>query len=284
MRVSLALGGGGARGLAHIHVLEALDDLGVRPVEIAGSSIGALMGTAYASGMSGRDVRDYTLSVWSRPREVLGAIWRMRQSGGATGDFRQVPLLKPRMTDLDAERTLRAFMPTSWPQRIEELGIPMAITVTDFYDQFGFAVRSGPLIEWLAAGIAIPAVFCPRQLDDRVLIDGGIANPVPFDVLGEAVEPADIVLAVDVIGKPVRRHHRLPNKREQLFGASQIMMRNAIREKAARLNVDILIHAPVDGVGVLDFPHARSILHRTAATGEMVKRELGAALERAEAA
>lgn len=276
MRVSLALGGGGARGLAHVHVLEALDELGIRPVEIAGSSIGALMGTAYASGMSGRDIRDYTLSIWSRPREVLSAVWRMRQVA-PTG----IPLLKPRMVDIDAERTLRAFMPTSWPDRIEDLDIPMSITVTDFYDQQGFAVRSGPLIEWLAAGIAIPAVFCPRQWDDRVLVDGGIANPVPFDVLGEAVAPADIVLAVDVIGKPVRHTRRLPNKREQLFGASQIMMRNAIRAKAARGGVDILLCAPVDGVGVLDFPHARAILDQTAATNEMVKRELDAAMQKA---
>lgn len=276
MRLSLALGGGGARGLAHIHALEALDELGVRPVEIAGSSIGAIMGTAYASGMSGRDIRDYTLSIWSRPREVIGALWRMRQIS-PTG----MPLLKPRATDLDAERTLRAFMPSSWPERIEELGIPMAITVTDFYSQQGFAARSGPLIEWLAAGIAIPAVFCPRQLDDRVLIDGGIANPVPFDVLGQAVPPADVVLAIDVIGRPVRHATRLPNKREQLFGAAQTMMRNAIRTKAAQGGVDILIEAPVDGVGVMDFPHSRMILERTAPTKEMVKRELDAVMERA---
>ena len=276
MRVSLALGGGGARGLAHIHVLEAFDELGLRPVEIAGSSIGSLMGTAYASGMSGRDVRDYTLSIWSRPREVMAALWRMRTVQSSS----TIPLLKPRVSDLDAERTLRAFMPPSWPARIEDLAIPMSLTVTDFYDQTGFAVRSGPLIEWLAASIAIPAVFCPRQVDDRVLIDGGIANPVPFDVLGVAVAPADVVLAVDVIGRPVRRTNRLPNKREQLFGAAQAMMRNAIRAKAAQGGVDVLIEAPVDGVGVMDFPHSRAILERTAVTKDMVKRELDAASQR----
>ena len=278
MRLALALGGGGARGLAHIHALEALDELGVRPVEIVGSSIGGLMGVAYASGMSGRDIRDYTLSIWSRPREVAGAVWRMRNAIGPRVDL---PLLKPRFVDLDAERVLRAFMPPHWPGRIEELSIPLGITVTDFYELDGFTVREGPLMEWLAAGIAIPAVFCPRQYGERVLIDGGIANPVPFAQLGRTGIEADMVLAVDVIGKPVRHRLRLPNKREQLFGASQIMMRNMIRERAANANVDALIHAPVDGVGVLDFMRSRSILDRTAGTKEMVKRALDEAVARA---
>ena len=281
MRLSLALGGGGARGLAHIHVLEALDDLGVRPVEIAGSSIGAMMATAYASGMSGRDLRDYTLARLTHPSEVLSAIWRTRpvlRRGAA------VPLLKPRLTDLDSLRTIRAVMPPGLPERVEALGLPVTLTVTDFYSQTGIAVREGPLLEVLAAAIAIPAVFCPVQHGDRVLIDGGIANPVPFDLLGQAVPPADVVMAVDVIGAPVRHPRRLPNKREQLFGASQIMMQAMIREKAAAARLDVLIRPPVDGVAVLDFLRARRILEATAGVREETKRRVEAAFAQGAAA
>ena len=91
--VAVAFGGGGARGLAHIHVIEALDELGIRPVAITGSSIGAIMGAGMAAGMSGAEIRDFTLSTVGRPREsrisraerrairVMGPIrWRLKPS------------------------------------------------------------------------------------------------------------------------------------------------------------------------------------------------------------
>src|SRR6185312_10412844 len=76
--VAVAFGGGGARGLAHIHVIEALDELGITPVAITGSSIGAIMGAGMAAGMSGAEIRDFTLSTVGRPREVMNRIWSMR--------------------------------------------------------------------------------------------------------------------------------------------------------------------------------------------------------------
>ena len=76
--VALALGGGGARGFAHIHILEALDEMGIKPTIIAGSSIGSLMGAAYASGMSGRELHDYTLALIGNRKEVLTKFWQTR--------------------------------------------------------------------------------------------------------------------------------------------------------------------------------------------------------------
>ena len=70
---AVAFGGGGARGLAHIHVIEALDELGIRPVAIAGSSIGAIMGAGMAAGMSGSDIQDYARSILGRRAEVAAA-------------------------------------------------------------------------------------------------------------------------------------------------------------------------------------------------------------------
>lgn len=272
MRVALALGCGGARGLAHIHALRALDELGIEPVELAGSSIGAMMATCRAHGMDAAAIEDHALSLLTNPKAVGAALMRARPPQGP------VPLLKPRLVDLDAERILAAVMPPL-PSRIEDLAIPTVLTATDFYGQACVEQRAGPLIPAVAASIAIPAVFCPVQREATVMIDGGMSNPVPFDLLDRS--KADLVLAIDVVGAPVRHPRRLPTKREQLFGASQIMMQAAIREKCDRAAPDILVRPPVDGIGMLDFLRARRILDATSGTKDEVKRALEAAVKKA---
>ena len=76
--IAIAFGGGGARGLAHIHIVEALDEMGIRPVAITGSSIGAIIGAGMAAGMSGKDIREFTLSTVGHPREVMNRSWSLR--------------------------------------------------------------------------------------------------------------------------------------------------------------------------------------------------------------
>ena len=103
-------------------------------------------------------------------------------------------------------------------------------------------------------------------------------TPVPFDLLDRS--RADLVIAVDVVGTPVRHPRRLPNKREQLFGASQMLMQAAIREKCDRQAPDILVRPPVNGVGVLDFLRVRKILRDTKSVVDDVKRQVEAATHR----
>ena len=278
MRVALALGGGGARGLAHIHVLEALDELGVEVVEVAGSSIGAVMGVGYAGGMTGRDIRDHAVGTFSNPTEVMAAFWRMRVGGSAAkATAARLPLLAPRLVDLDAERVVRAFLPGGLPDRIENLAIPTSVMVTEFYEQVSIALRQGPLFHAVGASAAIPGIFCPVQDEARVLIDGGIGNPVPFDVLGETGIHHDLVVAVDVVGTPVRHTRRLPTKREQLFGATQALMRQTTELKIAAKAPDILVRPPVTGVNVLDFLKVAAILDATKGVKDEVKRQVEAA-------
>ena len=81
----IAFGGGGARGLAHIHVIEVLDELGIKPVTIAGSSIGAIMGAGMAAGMTGKDIRDYARSILGRRAEVASRM--MCRSAWLTGSW-----------------------------------------------------------------------------------------------------------------------------------------------------------------------------------------------------
>ena len=79
--IGLALGGGGARGIAHIHVLEAFDDLGIKPAVISGSSIGAIIGAGYAAGMSGAEIREYVIKTFSTGSQVLSTLWKLRSAG-----------------------------------------------------------------------------------------------------------------------------------------------------------------------------------------------------------
>ncbi|MDP3897811.1 MAG: patatin-like phospholipase family protein, partial [Mesorhizobium sp.] len=108
---AVAFGGGGARGLAHIHVVETLDELGIRPVAIAGSSIGAIMGAGMASGMSGRDIHHYAKSILGRRGEVASRIWKSRP-----GSLREAVAGGFRLGQFDLPRLLKAFLPEAVPE------------------------------------------------------------------------------------------------------------------------------------------------------------------------
>jgi len=186
----IAFGGGGARGLAHIHVIEALDELGIRPVAIAGSSIGALMGAGMASGMTGREIHDYARSILGTRAEVASRMWKARP-----GSFAEAVQGGLHVSQFNVERILKAFLPEAVPERFEDLKIPLKVTATDYFGHKLAVFDSGDLPSALAASAAIPAVFRPVTRDGRMLIDGGIYNPVPFDLIEH---DADIVVAVDV--------------------------------------------------------------------------------------
>lgn len=79
----MALGGGAAQGFAHVTVLEAIDELGLKPAAVAGTSMGAIIGAAYAAGMSGDDIRRYTIGVFRQRSEFLARLWRLRRDGSA---------------------------------------------------------------------------------------------------------------------------------------------------------------------------------------------------------
>jgi len=269
-RVGVALGGGGARGLAHVHVLEALDDLGVKPVAITGTSIGAILGSAYAAGMSGAEVREAVLDAFRRPSEIWAKLWQLRPKSFAD-------LFGTGLTQFDPERVLDLFLPEGLPERFEDLAIPFTAVATDFYGCREVEIASGPLRRAVAASIALPIVFRPVEIDGVPMIDGGVVNPLPFDRLPDDV---DLVIAVDVVGAPERAAGRShPNARESIFGASQILMQTVITEKLKARRPDILVRPPVDAFGVLDFLKAAAVIRSTAAVREDVRRQLGAALE-----
>lgn len=265
--VALALGGGGARGLAHIHVIEALDDLGLRPRVIAGTSIGAIMGAGMAAGMSGRDIRDFALSTVGRRTEIANRLWRLRPSTlqAIGGSLRFGPF--------NLERVLSAFLPEAIPETFEELSIPLKVVATDYYAQCETVLETGDLRTAIAASAAIPGMFQPVRRGGRILIDGGFVNPVPFDHLHDL---ADIVLAVDVVGGPEGDGTAMPTRMDAMFGASQLMMQTITSMKMKAHAPDLLVRPDVGRVRVMDFLRAQEVLTLSAG----VKDEVKASLER----
>lgn len=265
-RVAVAFSGGGARGLAHIHVIEALDELGIRPVAIAGSSIGAIMGAAMASGMSGKEVRASALATLGNRTEVLSRFWRL-----APGSMRAMMSDGLRIGQFDIERMLKAFLPERIPHSFAHLPVPLKVVATDYYANAEAVIEHGELFTALAASSAMPAIFRPVRCEKRVMIDGGISNPLPFDHLRGL---ADIVIAVDVVGTPAGDPAHFPSRLDSLFGAIQLMMQSVIKLKMREGAPDILLRPEVSRFGVVDFLKAGDILAASVGVRDDVRREL----------
>lgn len=267
--VAVAFGAGGARGFAHIHVISALNEMGIVPVAISGSSIGAIMGAGMAAGMTGAEIGDYAVETVGRRGPVANRLWSLRPASmrDVLGGFR--------IGHFDLERILKAFLPSAIPTDFSAVKIPLQVMVTDYYGQAGLAVTEGDLIQALAASAAIPALFMPVRLGGRVMIDGGIFNPVPYEALAGL---ADIVIGVDVVGGPGGDGTHAPSRIDSLFGATQLMMQAQITLKLKIGSPDIFLRPAVGGFGVLDFLKAREIIKATAGVKEELKRALDARL------
>lgn len=239
----LALGGGGARGFAHIGIFEVLDELGIRPAIIAGTSIGALLGSAYASGMSGKDIRDYCDDLFLKRTAVMRRLFSHWNDAWFTS--------KVSMTGspFSAENIITALLPEAMPKVFEDLKIPFLAVATDYYEQSEYVMSRGPLVPAVAASCALPAIFRPIQMEGRVLIDGGFVNVVPFDLLCGNVA---VTAAVDVTAGP-KHEDKVPSYIETIIGSTQITMRSIVNEKLQRKKPDIFVRPDMGQFGVLEF-------------------------------
>ena len=266
---ALALGGGGARGLAHIAVVEALDEMGVRPAAIAGTSIGALIGAAYAAGMSGRDIRHHVLSIAHNRGTTMSRLLAARAGKLAdwfSGGWSAATLL-------DAEKIGANFLPDAVPEDFSTLAIPLTVVATDLHRREEAAFSSGPLRPALAASMAIPGLFRPVTIDGRVFIDGGTTNPLPVDRLAGL---ADIIVAVDVFGAPATDRVDVPNAWESMFTALLIMGGAIAAARHRHAPPDLVIRPNVTIFRTLDFYRASAILRASEPVKAEVKEKLAA--------
>jgi len=271
--IALALGGGGARGLAHIPILEAFDELGLRPKIIAGTSIGAIFAAAYASGLSGRQIRAHAYEVLKNRLDLVRDLYAAR----VRTTRRIWNVFAARSAFLAPDRLLDIILPPRIARDFAHLAIPLKIVASDFYAQEPVIFSSGPLRQAIAASIALPVIFEPVVAGGRVLIDGGLVNPLPFDILnGEA----DVTVAIDVSGAPVRRPGReTPKAWEALFASNFIFERTIIKEKLRTRHPDVYIDAGTSRFQILDFLKIDEILSAAAPAKERLKAQLARVLE-----
>lgn len=187
LRVGLALGSGSARGWAHIGVIRELEAAGIRPSVVCGTSIGALVGGAYAAGDLDR------LEEWVQTLTMKDVIAFMdfTLSGGLVRGGRLMDHFRQQFTD----------------RRIEELGTPFAAAATELDTGAEVWLRNGSLFEAVRASAAVPGFFAPVLREGQVLVDGGLVNPVPVS-LARALG-ADVLIAVDlgtdIVGRRLRQ-------------------------------------------------------------------------------
>ncbi len=185
-RFGVALGGGAARGWAHIGVLQALMELGLKPDVVAGTSIGALVGGAHVTGYLDELERWVRSLSW---QEVLGML-DLRLSGGLIGGMKVIGRLAEGMEGVD----------------IATLETPFGAVATDMETGREVWLREGAVLDAIRASIALPGLFSPVMREDRWLVDGGLVNPIPVSLcraLG-----ADLVVAVDLTRLPYVRNQK----------------------------------------------------------------------------
>lgn len=266
--VALALGGGGARGLAHVLILEVFDEFGIRPSFITGTSIGAIYGAAYASGMSAALIRAHTEEILSQRLDLARNLISAR-SDPVQKLFR---LFSLRSSLLKPETLLEHILPSGVPRQFEDLQIPLAVVATDFYAQDSIVFREGDLRRAIAASIALPVLFQPVIVNNRSLMDGGLVDPLPFDLM---TGRGDITVAVDVSGAPRSDPREMgPGAVEAIVSCSQILQRSLVREKLRRIQPDIYIDVDVEAFHVLEFHRFKEILAAAEPSKSQLKRKL----------
>jgi NTE family protein len=242
--IGVALGGGFARGMAHIGVLKVLQEEGIPIRIVAGTSVGGLIGAAYCSGVSIEELEKLARSV----RFTTFARWTVSRYGFASND-RMVAFLT---------RTLKV-------RTFEELHIPLGVTATDFNSGEAVVFHSGDIIEPVRASCAYPGMFLPVNIRGRWLVDGMLSHPVPTRPLREM--GADRVLAVHLRGQWSKggapRH--LFDVIGQSFAIAQDMMSHVWRSAA-----DVVVEPDVAGFAYDDFKRAGELVR----CGELAMRKV----------
>lgn len=238
-KISLVLSMGGARGIAHIGVIETLLEYGYEIASIVGSSMGAMVGAMYATGRMA-ECKEWLCS-WDKRKMFQLADLTLSRDGLVKGD-RFIRELKQIVPDVP----------------IESLPLPYAALATDILSEQEVKFTSGNLFEAIRASISIPMVFRPVRTEGRMLVDGGLLNPLP---LRHAIRtPGDLLVAVDVNAPIDNGKRRRMNSYLLLSESSRLMMQQITRYDIERFKPDILIQMSAHDYDMMEFHHARRII------------------------
>lgn len=267
-KIGLVLSGGGAPGVAHVGVLKALEELRIPLGCITGTSVGAITGGLYASGMSPAQIEDWlTDADWnfllsdSVPRESESFRGKQRDfdlhQSMAFSVTRNMELKLP--AGLTTARNLMANLreltiPVRHIRDFDRLPIPFRAAATDVETGELVVLGKGDLVEAVRASMSVPAIFTPQKIDGHLLVDGGLVANLPIQTAQEM--GADVIIAVDIVGW-LQKESGLDSAGAMADQVLGIFMKNQTRGQLARLGPgDAYVRLKVEGVGPTDFPKA----------------------------
>lgn len=232
-KIVLVLGGGGSKGLAHLGVLSVLEAQGIRPDLIIGTSAGSLIGALYADNPHARDLMEDLIQ--TKQHDIIKL------------DYFSFFRMLWRLDGLNNGQDLIDFMETRLKTKhFEDLKIPLVVVTTDLIHNEVFLIGSGEIIPALHASSAVPFVFTPVHLYDRVLIDGGVISPVPVEI-AKSLHPK-MIIAVDVGAPPPPD---MPPGNLSLLYHSAWITYDALA-KHQRVLADVVIRPKTDNIGMFD--------------------------------
>jgi len=232
-RIGIALGSGGAKGFAHLGVLKVLEENHIPIDMISGSSMGALVGSLYASGIH------------------IDQLYKM-----ATAFKRKYYLdfTVPKMGFITGDRVKNLIKAFTHNKNIEDLKIPLAIVATDLQKGKKVVFKSGPISEAVRASISIPGIFVPVQINDQLLVDGGVVDRVPVSVVKEM--GADIIIAVDV--SQVKKNEQITSIFDVIMQSLDIMQDELVHHR--EIASDFMIRPHVEQYSSREFTNIEEII------------------------
>ncbi len=252
-RVGLALGGGAARGFAHVGVIQVLEEAGIRPAVLAGTSAGSLVAALYASGRNGQQLQAVAMAM----EEAAFADWTL-------------PLFSRGMLRGEA---LARYVNAQVNQRtIENMAIPLGIVATDLQTGQGILFRRGDTGTAVRASSAVPALFLPVRINDREYVDGGLVSPVP--VRHARQMGAEFVIAVDISSAPEGNPSGDPL---QILLQTFAIMGRSINSWELR-DADLVVRPALAGMGSGDFAGKKRAIEAGRAAMQALLPQLKAAL------
>ena len=241
--VSLVLGSGGARGLAHIGVIHVLEEKGFEITSIAGCSVGALVGGIYAAGK----LKEYEDWVRNLSRFDMVNLMDIAWVGGG--------LVK-------GEKIINKMIGLVGERRIEELPIEFTAVATELESGREVWLSKGPLFDAIRSSCSLPLFFTPAKYKEKMLVDGGVVNPVPIAPVFS--DNTDLTIAVNLGGRPSRTSTQ-PRKKD--IGAYEVAylvfdaMQSAIaRQKLAAYPPDLVIDIPRNAARTFDIDRAAEMI------------------------
>jgi len=266
-KIGLALSGGGAKGFAHIPMLEVFDELGIDIHIISGTSAGAIIGALYASGMKGVDIREWLSQLLIEKGDTLRDIFNkpmaMRSFEFLDLSFQHTGLFKGR-------RFTQKMQERMGISTFEELKTHLRIVAADYWNCSQVIFSSGELFPAIRASMSLPGIFVPVEYQNRILMDGGGVNPVPFDILRDC----DVVIAIDVMGFPDEERPKLPGLFSSVIGMFNVMQNTIVSQRLKSNPPNLYLKPNIQGIDLLDFHRSKEVYEMAEPAASELKRWL----------